>query len=159
MSNVGHQEDHSHFAKEEKASMTTQRPDTIKYRNRAYPLHSEPLEAYFRLSGIRLDFMSISTADIRGYQAEWEIADDLLLLISLSGYVPGSAVQDLQLVFPGASGPIHANWFTGQLRLQVGEVIGTTADDNGYHMLYEQELLLNVDAGVIRSTETLHHVN
>lgn len=102
--------------------------------------------------------MSISTADLRGYQAGWRIADDLLLLVSLSGYVPDSTAQGLQLVFPGASEPVHASWFTGQLRLQVGEVIGNTEDDLGYDMLYEQELLLKVEAGVVRSSEFVQHI-
>jgi hypothetical protein len=137
--------------------MTTQRPDTIKYRNQAYPLHSEPLEPYFRLSGIRVDFISVSTAEMRGYQAEWEIVDDLLVLANISGYVSDSAVQGLQLVFPESSKPIFANWFTGQLRLQVGEVIGSTANGNGYDMQYEQEIVLNVEAGFVKSTNTLRH--
>lgn len=99
--------------------MTTQTPEGFFYEGDYYDSFDCPLDSYPDLPR----FVGIGTADMRGYCAVWSVVADRLYLIHLSGFVPGSTCRDMRLVFPNATGPIFASWFSGTLQLHRGRVL------------------------------------
>lgn len=83
-----------------------------------------------------------STACWRGYLGTWEIKDDRFYLVRLAGRfrVRGGA-------------PIHADWFSGVLRVPMGEVLQYV--HMGFGSVYEQELHIKVENGVVVMTRTI----
>lgn len=131
--------------------MTAQFPDVIIYRNEQFGLCSNPLEAYFAQEKRKSPFVSTSTANWRGYIATWEIENDSLWLIHLQGSVASSdsenrtAPAGLEAVFPGQTGKTEATWFTGDLRVTIGEQLRYV--HMGYGSVYESDLMLTIWRG------------
>lgn len=83
-----------------------------------------------------------STACWRGYQGVWEIKEDRFYLIGLRG--------GLRLL-PGPQ--ILADWFTGVLRVPLGEMLQYV--HMGFGSVYEQELHLKIEQGVVVARRTI----
>ncbi len=77
-----------------------------------------------------------STACWRRYQGTWEIRDGRLWLVGLEGLYR----------FQGEA-PILADWFSGTLRVPRGAMLHYV--HMGFESVYEQELLIAVEAGVV----------
>jgi hypothetical protein len=139
--------------------MTAQRPDTLIYEGKQYPLYTEPLEAYFREGYRRPAFRMPHTALWRGYVATWRIAADMLFLTDLEAWLgdisgEGPLIQaGIEILFPDAHGPVAAPWYSGVLRAQVGELLQYV--HMGYGSVYEQELLLTVETGCVVGSESV----
>ena len=58
----------------------------------------------------------------RGYTAGWELVAEELRLTELASFNchQGSRAIPLEVLEPGASGPIRATWFSGELSFEVG---------------------------------------
>jgi hypothetical protein len=56
----------------------------------------------------------------RRYIAKWEIADNFLYLIDLT-YRRLNQDEGLEYVFPGVIGKIKASWYTGELKIPLGD--------------------------------------
>ncbi|MBN2500503.1 MAG: hypothetical protein JXB38_07005 [Anaerolineales bacterium] len=131
--------------------MTAQRPDTLIYGGKQYPIYTEPLEAYFRLGNRRPAFRSPHTGLWRGYVANWKIETERLYLVGLEAWLgdisgEGPLTQaGIEVLFPDANGPVMADWYSGGLRVQMGELLQYV--HMGYESVYEQELLLTVENG------------
>lgn len=137
--------------------MTTQQPDIITYQYKKYLLASEPLFSFFMMPGNKPIFIQISTDYLRGYQAEWQIIDDSLYLMDVKCYSATSNTQGIKLIFPDQLSPIHANWYSGELRLQTGRYIERKESGCGYDALYENELSIKVEAGHCVHTRIVRH--
>ena len=83
-----------------------------------------------------------STACWRGYQGTWEIKDGLFYLVGLRGRI--------QL---RESKPILADWFSGVLRVPKGELRQYV--HMGFGSVYEQELRVKIENGVVVMTCTI----
>jgi len=101
------------------APATEQVPDYLIYQGKEYPLMTLPLGPFLREKGSRYTFKMINTANYRGYNATWEIANNKLLLKSFSGNVDGKRVG-LDYLFPNQKGPVVATWFSGELNVGRG---------------------------------------
>jgi hypothetical protein len=142
--------------------MTAQVPDWLNYQGEKHRLYSNPLESYFNEEHPRPDFCGpFGSNNWRRYVAAWEIEDETLYLVSVSGFisitptiVTGSDnVKEVELkdLFPWASDRVKATWFTGELRVPRGEQIEHV--DGGYPGMYEEDLLLTFAEGKLVRTE------
>jgi len=135
--------------------MTAQYPDLINYQGKQYPLFSNPLDSYFNEHNPRPDLKALSTANWRGYIAEWEIEDNALYLDNLRGWIDGDhrtyAVNACEIgienLFHGVfNGPVKATWFPGTLRIPQGELLEYVHMD--YESVYDQDILLTIEKDV-----------
>lgn len=87
-------------------------------------------------------FLTFSTACWRGYVGSWEIKDNRLYLTGVSG----------RLALVGDE-PLFADWVSRTLVVTRGEMIRYV--HMGFASLYEEEIHLTVEHGVITRTETI----
>lgn len=98
---------------------TMQVQDTIRWRGGVSPMENVPLSS---LESVQpLGFSPASTACWRGYRAEWEIREGGIYLMALL-----ECHSDRNLwneVFPKEKPPIHADWYSGIIRIPEGELL------------------------------------
>jgi hypothetical protein len=131
--------------------MTAQIPETLILDGQELAMCSEPLGDYFRFSGTRPALAETCTALWRGYVGTWEIRDDRLYLIGIAGeYQDGSPVT-LDSLFPGYPERVFAHWFSRTLRCPRGGQLEYV--HMGYGSVYEEDLLLHVERGVLKGQD------
>jgi hypothetical protein len=143
------------------AEATAQFSDLIVIEGRSEQLFTEPLEPALHADPeLRYNLMrripdNGCSASWRGYVAGWEIRMDELCLVDLQ-VDPCSNVKKmvpLAELFPGATGPVKAQWFTGTLMVPQGKQLEYV--HMGYDSRYERYLFLDIDRGnVTNSTLT-----
>jgi hypothetical protein len=127
--------------------MTAQRPETIFIDGKAHLLLTLPLERRFKRRHRRPPFRAPTTACWRGYIGTWAIENSRLYLIKLEGNLCNGTRANLRTVFPDASGPVFADWFTGELRIPVGEMVRYV--HMGFGSVFAAELMITVERGVV----------
>jgi hypothetical protein len=144
--------------------MTAQIPDSISIDGAEHMLFAEPLEAYYSQLA-RPSFAPTSTANWRGYVASWEIRDNRMYLSGIKaelcdrGGPQGWRCDKRQPVglkelFPGGKGEkVFAEWFSGTLRVPLGAQMEYV--HMGYESVYEFDLLIVVEKGMVKSTRTI----
>lgn len=131
--------------------MTLQREEVLVHRGRRYALLVRPLESCAD-PDVRVNMHLIqmqSTSLARGYQGVWEIRAGRLWLTELHATIREytstddwhHAQRDLRWLFPGADGPVSADWFSGELRAGRGtpERTHLYAQDWPYYRVYRVE--------------------
>jgi len=136
--------------------MTAQIPETITYKESQYSMFSEPLEDYFKLVGNRPDFSVSSTALWRGYEGVWEIVNERLYLIDLTGSLNDGKELHVAIVFNDFPDRVFAHWFTGVIRIPQGEQ--TKYVHMGFASQYERELLLHFEKGVLTDEQIIENL-
>ena len=134
--------------------MTAQISEILHYQGRKQRMCTEPPGDYFVLADITPGFEFSSTALWRGYVGEWDIQEGRLYLIKLTGNLEGGRPASLETFFPGFPDQVFAHWYTGQVRLPMGELLEYV--HGGYGSTYGQDLLIDFDQGVVTQT-TLRH--
>lgn len=129
--------------------MTAQIAERLRYDGRPVGLCAEPLEPYFAASGIKPAFALQSTALWRGYVGDWEIVDGRLYLVGLDANLTTGEKATIAMLFPGETGPVFAQWYSGTLRCIEGELVEYR--HMGYGSTYEREIFIDVEAGVVKS--------
>ena len=148
--------------------MTVQASEILYFNGIRMDMCDAPLEDYFRISGGRPKFEYNCTALARGYIGTWEILDDRLYMIKFAVGGVGEEFRgievatffehdespvrfDMKSIFPCYPDRVFADWYSGTLRVEQGELIKSTC----MNTYYEQYLLINVDSGVVTGTEVL----
>jgi hypothetical protein len=95
----------------------------------------------------RSDKPLMNTACWRGYVGTWEIKANMLFLVSLEGmyHLEGSE-------------PLFADWFSGTLWVPRGKMLQYI--HMGFESIYESELLIEVEKGLVvrrKTAETREH--
>jgi hypothetical protein len=128
--------------------VTAQIFERILYEGEQRFMADEPLEAWFEQKG-RPAFRAINTALWRCYVGTWEIRDGRLFLLHIAANYEDGTPVTLADLFPEHrdDAPVAATWFTGRLRLPRGERLRYV--HMGYESLYEEDLFLDVDQGVV----------
>jgi hypothetical protein len=127
--------------------MTAQFSEILHYKGEQLSMRATPLSDYFVLRGMRSDFQDISTACWRCYVGEWDITLDRLYLIGIrADYKDGTEVT-LGRLFPGYDSRVFAHWYSGVLSIPQGDLVEYV--HMGYASVYERDLLLSVEQGVI----------
>ena len=106
-----------------------QLPDHLVVEGRSEALVASPLQAALdadaQLHGrLKRYFSQKPCPELeRGYRATWELREGALLLVKLDvDPCGGGKTVPLSLVFPNATGPVKATWFSGELRTDPGRV-------------------------------------
>ena len=134
--------------------MTAQISEILHYQGRKQRMCTEPLGDYFELAGIEPRFEVSCTALWRGYVGEWSVIEGRLYLIGITGTLAGDKPASLETFFPGFPDRVFAHWYSGQVRLPMGQQLEYV--HGGYGSTYEQDLLIDFDQGVVSQT-TLRH--
>ena len=130
--------------------MTAQIGERLVYEGREVTMCTEPLGEYFALGGARPDFATFRcTALWRGYIGTWEILDDRLYLIGLTGELEDGSDVSMSTVFPAFPDRVFAHWYTGTLRVPEGRQLEYV--HMGYSSEYERDRLIQVERGVVKT--------
>lgn len=127
--------------------MTTQAKDTLTYRNNRYLLTNLPLGIYLNANQNIL-FDDYTTANYRGYQANWELADDNLYITELE-----SSNYTYYDIFK-TNLPTLADWYTGTLQVGFGNY-----QNNERSSGFENYLWFNIEKGKVIDTRILKDLN
>lgn len=149
--------------------MTAQAPETLLYEGKEHHLFTEPLRDYLDEMGDQVPKLTGGgSACWRGYRGTWEITDDRLYLIEISalirhpdivahaselhyvmhdGLPPGWERATLAHFFPGARDRVFANWYSGILRIPLGEQLIYV--HMGYSSIYERDLFIEIEQGMV----------
>lgn len=130
--------------------MTAQIPENLHYEGKVHAMCAEPLALYFRLTGIEANFEYPSTALWRGYVGTWEILDGRLYLIGLDGELKNGSVATVATFFSNNPDRVFAHWYSGEIRLPRGKMLKYV--HGGYDSVYEEDVLLTIDKGVVTHT-------
>jgi hypothetical protein len=131
--------------------MTAQIPENLLLDGETLALCSEPLGDYFDFSGEQPRFADHCTALWRGYVGTWEIRDDRLYLLAIDAQYQDGSPARLADLFPGHPDRVFAHWFTGTLRCPRGGQVEYV--HMGYGSIFEEDLLLHIDRGVLTRRE------
>lgn len=130
--------------------MSDQTPESLIYEGEKCDMCTEPLNAYFRMTGEKPDFEWPHSGCIRGYEGTWEISDGKLYLNQLSGITKAGETVNLESLFPGFPERVFADWYSGTARLPQGEMLEYI--HGGYASIYERDLFIEFDKGVVTQT-------
>jgi len=130
--------------------MTAQSMETIFIDGKKHFMASEPFGQYLMSITEAPDFYPPNTACWRGYTGTWKIEDDRLYLVSLNGYIKTQEKEyqgiDMNYFFPHQKS-VFAEWFSGEIRIPEGKMVQYI--HMGYESLYEKDLLLKIEKGII----------
>jgi hypothetical protein len=131
--------------------MLLQHGDTLWYRDRAFDLMDEPLEAYFTLISSRPDFVRSSAAS-RGYVANWAVQDGWLYLTAISALWQDGTPVRLEHLFPFGGDQVFAAWYSGQLRAYRSDAspLSLSSIDRS------PDLVINVHCGRLQASSMIH---
>ena len=127
--------------------MTAQIAEQIRIDGEDLAMCSEPLADYFHLAGRQVAFLKNCTALLRGYVGSWEILNDRLYLVGLSGYLADSSEANLATLFPGFPERVFAHWYSGTVRIPQGKLLKYV--HGGYGSVYERDLFIRLERGVV----------
>lgn len=133
--------------------MTAQCRERLIYNGEEYYLATEPLAPYLVSHKIR--FTAPHTACWRGYIGSWLIEDNKLYLVDLEANISDGDRKfgedkevGLDYLFPGKT-KVFADWYSGVMRIPHGKMMKYV--HQGYASLYEKELFLRFESGVLVS--------
>lgn len=135
--------------------MTAQISEQLLYMGETHVMCDQPLYMYFELSGITPEFESNCTALWRGYIGSWEIIEDRLHMVGLTGTLKDDAEANLATVFPNYPDRVFAHWFSGKVRLPQGKQLKYV--HMGYSSIYERDLFLHFENGVLAKSEVVEN--
>ena len=149
-----------HIAKPKNVSrnfkkMTNQSPEIFVHKNISLTLQCEPLSQYFEKFKNAPQFVFNDTGLSRGYLGKWGIIENKLFLIKLQAYSTQGTVG-LDYLFPQKD-IVFADWFSGDLILNVGEVLEYSSRLEP--ISYEKEIRINIKNGLIISQEIMTNPN
>jgi hypothetical protein len=131
--------------------MTAQVSERLLYEGKAaVPLRSTPLTPWLQQQGKADIFQWTNTANWRGYVGTWEIADDRLHLVGLTGRLKDGSAASLDALFPNSGGRVLATWYSGTLCIPEGELVEYV--HLGFASRYERDRLLEIENGVLVSS-------
>jgi hypothetical protein len=113
------------------------------------------LEDYFDLTAERPALEFNCSTLWRCYVGTWEIRQDRLYLIGIDARRQDGSNLTLDHLFPGYPKRVFAHWYYGTLRVPQGNKLEYV--HMGYASMYESDLLIGVEAGVVVKTEVRHN--
>jgi hypothetical protein len=138
--------------------MTAQTPDSILINGELHLLETLPLETYVDLGGRLPKFDYMNSACWRGYLGTWEIHEDRLYLVKIEAPVvfdEGDQYVTLGDLFPGFPERVFAHWYSGTLQIPQGDQI--ESDHDNFESVFERDLLIEIQNGVVMKTTIKHN--
>ena len=105
--------------------MTAQFSEHLRYNGEDFSMYTNPLGDFFAMGGVNPGFESNCTALWRGYVGSWEIVDNRLYLIGISGTLEGGVEATLATIFPDFPDRVFAHWYSGTIRIPQGNNLST----------------------------------
>ena len=155
--------------------MTAQTSDSLKLEGKRYSLFAKPLGSYFEKHPPQPNFVAKNTVNWSGYTASWEIRDDQLYLIGLSGAIctrepheggkksswcpvghhGPCVIEEVGLgdLFDSPAEKILADWVTDEFRLPAGKMVEYV--HAGFGSKFERYLMINIENGVVNGTRII----
>lgn len=134
------------------AVATAQAPDRIRIGGEDRALHTNPLDGQLaRLGWSPPEDAVITSANWRGYIANWEVRDEWLVLTDVTIRLPGAERGDdarksiLAELFPSAREGVVADWYSGALIVPDGDLVHYV--HMGYGSTYERYQVLRIESG------------
>ena len=137
--------------------MTAQFAETLILEGQTAAMYSHPLGSYFEFGAIEPDFAETHTALWRGYVGTWEIIEGRLYLIALRGTLRNGEPASLGAIFHDYPERVFAHWYSGILRIPQGALLEYV--HAGFGSIYEQDLLIDVENGLVINTSTHANTN
>lgn len=146
--------------------MAAQLPDIILIHDKPMDLYSNPLENYWKSSNKKRPAFRTTESCKRGYIATWEVHNEQLFLTSMEGDVEknslffGRKFQKYtlkQLFSKSKMKPVKANWFSGKLRIPLGNM--TLYEHSDYNSRFEKEIIITVSKGEVIKVVTLDYTH
>lgn len=135
--------------------MTAQICEQLSYAGITLALAGEPLESWIQSSRHWkiYRFRRRTSANWRGYHADWELRDGSLYLVKIWGrlrlFVNHEWVENthdpLDVLFLDHDGPVLASWFSGVLRCPYGKLLRYV--HLGYSSIHEFDLFFQIIQG------------
>ena len=135
--------------------VTAQIGEKLIYEGREVSMCSEPLGDFFAFGGHHPEFEFTCTALWRGYVGTWEIINDRLYMVGLTGMLKDGSEATLESVFPGFPDRVFAHWYSGTLRIPEGKQLEYV--HMGYGSTYERDLFLKIETGVVVGCHVHHN--
>ena len=132
--------------------MTAQIAEEISIDGETFAMCTEPLAAYFELGGNQFKFAATCTALWRGYVGRWELLNDRLYLVGLSGTLEDGTEATLASIFPDYPLRVFAHWYSGEVRMPQGNLLNYV--HGGYASTYERDQFITFDRGVAVARNT-----
>ncbi len=112
--------------------------DTAYWNGNRFDIEEEPL------AGRQLPkFLPPHTANHRGYVAVWSIVGGGLFLTALAGITEDESASGMDAVFPDATAPILADWYSGTISLKTE----TVCDRETRTPIFDDFLVLHIGKG------------
>jgi hypothetical protein len=131
-------------------SMTAQFTEQILLHGHKRALCTDPLESYFEMSDTCPKFEVTCTALWRGYVGTWEILNDRLYLVDLDAVLMTGQIANIATIFPGFPERAFAHWYSGTLRIPMGELLRYV--HGGYGSVYERDQFITIRKGMSGAT-------
>lgn len=142
------------------ADYTGQIAEKIIVKNDTFDLFSLPLRQYLDnhpevTKDLESNDFLCSTALWRGYVTYWKLQDDKLYFVD--AYVCNQKDKSLRFkLFPNNSeGLVFAEWFSGKLNIQKGNVI--YYNHTGWERVYEEETVVQMEQGYSKTQKTFQN--
>ena len=155
---------------------TPQIGDILIWKGDTLELHSNPLrllknydslsmrisnELYRQAKAIykeEADKINATSTDCwRGYRAEWIVQNDSIFLNNIYHCYNDKVKANLNYIFPNIvkEQKVFASWINGELYMPQGKCIEYV--HMGYESIFEQEIVLSVEKGLLKNYETYHN--
>lgn len=140
--------------------MTAQTPERIVVDGKPRALYAAPLYRLLQSRRMSLEcpWGAHTSACWRGYRGTWEVIDDRLHLMHVNamwpdeGPLPADLRRKLLRAAQASDFPIHASWFNGRLRVQIGRRL--IYSHHGWSSWFERERVMAFKQGhLIRDRE------
>ena len=131
---------------------TEQAREIVTYAGQRHSMLERPLNDFLRRLPKIPRFDIPSTANYKGYTADWEVRNSRLYLGSFSATTNRHPFS-LTLLVPDRKLPILADWYSGPIHI----VSGNETFARGYHT-YERVTALRVTNGVVIATNVMTNI-
>ncbi|MBN1183434.1 MAG: hypothetical protein JXB49_14170 [Bacteroidales bacterium] len=129
--------------------MCIQITDILFVKGTRYMLSTTPLDDYWTKKNPKPEIRIPRTSCYRGYVATWEIIDNCLYIIHLTFHAP-ERDMGLHYIFPNNPGRVKATWYSGELRVNLGDRIRTNNEVYDDCMfITESDWLIQVKKGEV----------
>jgi hypothetical protein len=134
------------------AHATVQEDDGLVVNGESGSIDEQPLTKV--ISDRRLNFTATSTANYRGYVAQWSIDEGKLYLTDFTGSVRGKK-KTLGWLFPKAKGKVPADWYTGTIEVNLGNL--RMSKIHGHVAVTDRLTVLAIEKGVVKRRQTFKY--
>ena len=132
--------------------MAAQYMENIIIGGNEYPILTLPLESYWGVGNPRPLLKSYGNFCLRGYVGTWKIESGELYLVDLNTILNDIMFQD---IFCVDEEKIKADWFCGDIRIPLGEILRYGESNSSY--VYEMDWIIKVENGVVVSQRIIEN--